>query len=177
MQQTKQGDRHGLFIRDTRPCREPAFVLARDRQLDNLERFCTSPSEFSVLTIDPTFDLGEFNVTPTTYHHQLLESVCYSTCPAFVGPSLVHYRKTFNTYLFFALKLVGLCKYKEVTLKKTMLHPIREQAGMGCSPQPFTENASESVNSMLKDMPTSNLLNLLNLWRNSRNLSMSRNER
>ena len=70
MQQTKQG---------------PAFVLARDRQLDDLERFCTNPSEFSVLTIDPIFNLGDFDVTPTTYHHQLLESVRYSTCPVLLS--------------------------------------------------------------------------------------------
>ena len=108
MQQTKQGDRHGLFVRDTRPCPEPAFVLARDRQLDDLERFCTNPSEFSVLSIDLTFNLGDFDVTPTTYYHQLLESVRYSTSPIFVGPCLVHYRKTFGTYLFFASTLVGL---------------------------------------------------------------------
>ena len=35
-------------------------------------------------------------------------------------------------------------------MKSTMLRPIREQAGLGNPPQPFTTNASETVNSVLK---------------------------
>ena len=35
-------------------------------------------------------------------------------------------------------------------MKSTMLRPIREQAGLGNPPQPFTTNANETVNSVLK---------------------------
>jgi hypothetical protein len=71
MQAAKLGDRDGLFVHETRPSPEPAFVLARDRQLDELERFCTDPNMFSILTVDPTFNLGDFDVTPITYRHKL----------------------------------------------------------------------------------------------------------
>ena len=61
-------------MRETQPSPEPAFVLARDQQLDDLVRFCAIPDDFSVLTVDPTFNLGDFDVTPTTYRHHLLIS-------------------------------------------------------------------------------------------------------
>ena len=245
MQEEKGGDYSGKFVRDTRLAPEPAFILARDRQLLDIERFCTVPSGFSILTVDPTFNLGDFDVTP-------------------VGQTLIHYWKTFHTYVFFASSLIGLCRglrnvrafgtdgekaladafahefryathltcfthirrnikmrlheqkfpesaareilndvfgcqqgevfsegladtmsndefeaklatlesrwgkieesnagtqpgffgwsvqHKAETMKSTMLRPIREQAGLGSPPQPFTTNASETVNSVLK---------------------------
>ena len=107
MQSAKVGDRDG-FVRDTRPSPEPAFVVARDRQLDDLVRFCTIPDGFTILTADPTFNLGDFDVTPTSYRQCLLKSVRSGNSPVFIGPTLIHYRKTFHTYLFFASTLVGL---------------------------------------------------------------------
>jgi len=73
MQSASLGDSLGLFVRETRPSPEPAFILARDRQLDDLVRFCAIANGFSVLTVDPTFKLGDFDVTPITYRHRLLE--------------------------------------------------------------------------------------------------------
>ena len=108
MQQAKVDDHTGKFVRDCHPSPEPAFVLARDQQLDDLVRFCTVPAKFSVLTVDPTFNLGDFDATPTAYRNLLLETVRYGTHPVFIGPTLVHYRKTFGTYLFFASSLIGL---------------------------------------------------------------------
>ena len=71
-------------------------------------RFCTSSFEFGVLTVDPTFSLGEFDVTPITYRHLLLETRRSACIPILLGPVLIHYRKTFSTYLYFASTLVGL---------------------------------------------------------------------
>ena len=108
MQSAKQEDVIGKFVRETRPSPEPAFVLARDRQLDDLVRFCTVADDFSILTVDPTFNLGDFDVTPTTYRHCLLESARSGNSPVLIGPTMIHYRKTFHTYLFFASTLIGL---------------------------------------------------------------------
>lgn len=68
MQQAKSGDR---FVRDIKAAPEPAIVVASDRQLDHLARFCGTPSgaECSILTVDPTFSLGDFECTPITYRH------------------------------------------------------------------------------------------------------------
>ena len=108
IQQAKLGDSTGKFVRETRSSPDPAFVFARDRQLDDLVRFCTNPTAFSVLTVDPTFNLGVFDVTPTTYRHLLLESVRSGSSPVLIGPTMVHYRKTFHTYLFFAASSIDL---------------------------------------------------------------------
>lgn len=108
MQSAKEEDATGKFVRETRPSPEPAFIVARDRQLDDLVRFCTVPEGFTVLTVDPTFNLGDFDVTPTTYRHGLLTSIRSGNPPVFIGPTMIHYTKTFHTYLFFASTLIGL---------------------------------------------------------------------
>ena len=67
MQSAKLGDSLGLFVQETQPSPEPAFILARDRQFDGLVRFCVIANGFSVLTVAPAFILGDFDVTPITY--------------------------------------------------------------------------------------------------------------
>lgn len=60
-----------------------------------------------------TFSLGDFDVTPTTYHHLLLECSRSKKPPVMIGPTLIHYKKTFQTYLFFAASMIGLKKELE----------------------------------------------------------------
>ena len=108
MQQAKLGDSTGFFIRELKAAPEPALILARDYQLHDIVRFCTNQGIFSVLTVDPTFCLGDFDVTPVSYRHLLLQSRRTERPPVFLGPLMVHYRKTFSTYLFFSSSLVGL---------------------------------------------------------------------
>ena len=72
-----------------------------------------SSIEFGILTVDPTFSLGQFDVTPITYCHLLLATKRNENTPVFLGPVLIHYRKTFATYLFFASSLVGLSSQLE----------------------------------------------------------------
>jgi hypothetical protein len=96
------------FIREVKTLREPGIVVAVDRQLDDLVRFCTDDTEFGILTVDPTFSLGAFDVTVTTYRHLLLKCRRTGNYPAFIGPVLIHFKKYFSTYLFFSSTLVGL---------------------------------------------------------------------
>ena len=84
------------FIRSIRAT-DPAIVLADDTQITDMVRFCTSSIEFGILTVDPTFSLGEFNVTPITCRHLLLETKRNGNTPVFLGTVLVHYRKNFGT--------------------------------------------------------------------------------
>ena len=63
------------FIREVRLAPEPCVVMAMDYQLADMDAFCTSPDHHCVLGIDPTFDLGHFNVTVTTYLY--LQQLCY----------------------------------------------------------------------------------------------------
>ena len=47
----------------------PCAILASQKQLDNIVRFCCQEHDFSVLGIDATFNLGDFYVTLTTYRN------------------------------------------------------------------------------------------------------------
>ena len=96
------------FIRDVKAYPDPAVFLATDQQMHDLERFCCNPAEFSILTVDPTFSLGDFDVTPTTYRHLLLHSKRTNKPPVMLGPTLIHYRKSFPTYLFLASSMISL---------------------------------------------------------------------
>ena len=61
------------FVQSVEAAPEPMCVLATNQQLADLERFCIlSPS--SVLSVYPTFNLGPFYVTPTTYHNLLVKT-------------------------------------------------------------------------------------------------------
>lgn len=67
MQICKESSNSGaVFTRSVEAVPEPMCVLATDQQLVDIERFCTGDPS-SVLSIDPMFNLGPFNVTPTTY--------------------------------------------------------------------------------------------------------------
>ena len=96
------------FIREVKCLQEPAVVVATERQLNDLVRFCTVPGNFSILTVDPMFCLGDFDVTLITYRHRMLTSKQGNQHPAIIGPVMIHYKKTFSTYLFFASSLHGL---------------------------------------------------------------------
>ena len=85
-------------------------VLTFDWTLSDLERFCTNPRNHTVLSVDPTFNLGSFHVTITTYQHPMLEyrHQKRENHPVMFGPLFIHQRKTFATYNFFFSQLVGL---------------------------------------------------------------------
>ena len=60
------------------------------------------------MTVDPTFSLGDFDVTVTTYHYLLLRCRRTKNHPVIIGPVMVHFKKSFSTYPFFSSTLVGL---------------------------------------------------------------------
>jgi hypothetical protein len=61
---------------------------------------------FSILGIDPTFHFGDFDVTVTTYRHQMLEENTpgkhmLNRHPVFVGPVCIHKKKIHNLITIF----------------------------------------------------------------------------
>ena len=72
-----QGKQPDVFVQDVKAAperAEPLSVLFYDWQA---VRFCTHNhyNYFSILTIDTTYNLGEFYLAPLTYHHLMLEEV------------------------------------------------------------------------------------------------------
>ena len=103
-------DPSSCFVRMVCNTPEPMTVLAFDWSLADIERFCTHPQHKVILSVDPTFNLGSFHVTVTTYRHRMLEyrhqrRGCH---PVMFGPMFIHRRKSFATYNFFFSQLVGL---------------------------------------------------------------------
>ena len=71
-----------------------------DQQLDDMVRFLTNPIEFAVMVVDPTFNFGEFNVTPIVYRNLLLEHRTKGHSPVMLGPMLVHQQKSSPRIIF-----------------------------------------------------------------------------
>ena len=65
---------------------------------------------FCVLTVNPKFSLGDFDVTPITYCNLLFQSRRTGNAPMCISPMMIYYRKTYETYLFFASSLVGMSR-------------------------------------------------------------------
>ena len=79
------------FVKDVKAAPDPQCVLFFDWQIADMERFVTSHSEQrGILTIDPTYNLGQFYVTPTTYPHLMLEDITTRKNPSLLGPVLIH---------------------------------------------------------------------------------------
>ena len=55
-----EGNGGSGFIKMVNSAPFPMMVMAQDYSLDDLVRFCTSSYGFSILGVDPTFNLGEF---------------------------------------------------------------------------------------------------------------------
>jgi hypothetical protein len=96
------------FIYDVRVGGEPLCVLASTRQLNDLKRFCCNPTAFKPLTVDPTFNIGQFNVTSISYQHLLLETGKEGNYPTLIGPVVIHEKKTEQTYSLFCGSLKAL---------------------------------------------------------------------
>ena len=97
----------GAFVRDVKAAPDPQCVLFFDWQLNDLVRCATNPNAFSILTADTTYNLGDFYVTPTTYKHLMLASRKH---PTIAGPILVHQRKDFGSFNYFASTLISFDK-------------------------------------------------------------------
>ena len=86
-------------------------IVGTDQQFYDISRFCTRSgcADGSVLGVDPTFDLGDFYVTPIVYEHQLIVNKETGKHPIFIGPELIHTDRKHSTYYYFASQLKKLC--------------------------------------------------------------------
>ena len=91
---------HGNVRKGGNPyTRTKATVMARVR---------TNLNNFGILGADPTFNLGKFNVTVTTYTNLLV--LDRKTHPVMIGPLFTHQAKTYDAYNYFFSKMVSLNK-------------------------------------------------------------------
>lgn len=98
------------FVRDVKAAPDPQSILFYDWQIADMERLLTHEAQFGILTVDPTYNLGKFYVTPVTYPHLMLEDVTSKQHPLILGPVLVHQRMEFATFNYFISSLIGFSK-------------------------------------------------------------------
>ena len=98
------------FIREVTGAPELRCVLAFDWQLRDLATFCTDPRGMSVVGADPTFNLGRFNVTVTSYQNLKVINRVNGKHPTMIGPLLISQTKSFDVYNYFFGKIISLNK-------------------------------------------------------------------
>ena len=90
--ESEGGKPQDAFVRMVAGTPEPMTVFTFNWSLGDVERFCTKEQKCTVLSIDPTFNLGDFFVTVTTYRHLLLRNSS-GNHPVTMGPIFVHQQK------------------------------------------------------------------------------------
>ena len=74
------------------------WVLGKSHMTNDLSRFCTSELVNHPFSVDPTFNFGQYEVTPFTYRHLFLKSKKTGLAPTFVGPTAIHHSKQKSVY-------------------------------------------------------------------------------
>ena len=95
----------GAFVHALQASPGVRAVLATKSQLQDLEKFCCNPEEFSVFSVDVTYDIGDFFVTTTTYKHLMLVDRETGSNPTFPGPLMIHTNEAADDFHYFASTL------------------------------------------------------------------------
>lgn len=87
------------------------WVLGTEVMCSDISRFTTSEKMSHPLSIDPTFNMGPFEVTSIVYKHLFLKSKRTGEGPIFLGPTMLHYRKTLENYRILSSVCAAKIKY------------------------------------------------------------------
>ncbi|XP_031565581.1 uncharacterized protein LOC116300780, partial [Actinia tenebrosa] len=142
MQLKEDNASEGGFIQEVTFGKTPEVIVAFEQQVTDITRFCTNQTRFSIMSIDPTFNLGKFFVTLTTYKHPMLLLKESQESPVFLGPSFIHMQQTTQNYYGFLSYLIGkkpvlqnLKAYGsdgEIALINALLAAFPEAIGLRC---------------------------------------------
>ena len=95
------------FVRRVHSSPELQVILCTNRQLKELEQFCTNPELFSPLSVDVTFNMGDFYVAVITYRNLQLKTK--NNChPVMLGPIMLHQQRLYESYYALASSVVQL---------------------------------------------------------------------
>lgn len=71
------------------------WVLGTKVMCNDLGRFMFSEKLSHLICVDPTFNMGQFEVTLVVYKQLFLNSKRTGNNPVFLGPTMIHHRKDF----------------------------------------------------------------------------------
>ena len=103
----KQKNTPDAFVRSVQTGDDFCIFLSTDQQLHNLKRFCIG-KYCSIIGVDATFNIYDYNVTISTYRHPLLIDKATEEHPVLAGPSIIHSHKTFQSYFLLSSNMVRL---------------------------------------------------------------------
>ena len=83
-----QGKDTDPFVRVVTSAPQPMSVLCTNAQLFDIQRFCTDSIHFSPISVDLTFDLGDFCVTVISYRNLMLKNMGTKKNPVMLGPMI-----------------------------------------------------------------------------------------
>ena len=86
------------------------WVLGTRVMQKDLVRFSTCEGFRRPFSVDPTFNMGQFEVTPIVYHNLILTSKRTNQHPVFLGPTMVHHKKDYGTYKILSSTCVSKCR-------------------------------------------------------------------
>lgn len=86
------------------------WVLGTEIMCNDLVKFTTIEDESYPFTVDPTFNMGRYEVTPVVYKNLLLKSTRTGEHPIFLGPTMIHHRKDFQTFKVLSSTCSTNCK-------------------------------------------------------------------
>ena len=79
-----------------------------EKQIQDIEKFCTTELEASVLAVDTTFNLCEMWITDTSYRNKCLLNPTTGKHPVFLDLVMLHFSKNEKTFGRFASNLVSV---------------------------------------------------------------------
>ena len=93
-------------IRNMQWTPNPRVVFATDQQLAEIVEECCAPGSRSILSIDTTFNVGDFYVTSTTYQSSKFIQTRTGKAAVLPGPAMLHVRKSEKDFKYFAHTLL-----------------------------------------------------------------------
>ena len=111
LERARRKEENSLQEKLIRECRvHPNFlvVLTKDRQLQELEHFCTNSSEFCVFSVDPAFNVFKdmISLTVTVYKNLKLAQKKTRKPLGFNRPVLLHQNSEWKTFSKFVHYLI-----------------------------------------------------------------------
>lgn len=133
---------------------EDRWVLGTTSMCSDLSKFTTSDLLCHPLSVDPTFKMGQFEVTPVVYKNLLLKLKRTDESPVFLGPTMIHHKKTYDAYRTLAATCTAKCKGLsnakgfitdgEVNLQKAFTDELKNATSLRCFKH-FQSNCKEKL--------------------------------
>ena len=161
--------RQDLAIRNLQWNPNLRVVFATDQQLAEIVDECCGPTSQSILTIDTTYNIGDFYVTSTTYQSTKFIQTRTGKPAALPGPAMLHVRKSEKDFKYFShtllehndkIKRVAFVGGDRDKAQQGFLSPLRRCTFLPCKKH-VEDDISRKIDDLgLKDIKNEVLLDI-----------------